>query len=132
APGRPSGTQVGPAELYVRVGAVTRTFPVPPGDAAGAGATVGLTTSGPSGPSGGEIFLDPAGPPGELVVGLAVPGPTGMARWEERIPFAHRPATGDLILLTPGLGWREVPSHPDRDWVPAAVRPTLTVTATAA
>jgi hypothetical protein len=115
--------------VYVRVGSATRTFVVPPGAGDMVEAAVGLTAESPVGE---EIPVDAAGLPGEIVVGLVVPGTAGTARWEERIPLASRPVTGELTLLVPGLGWRQVPSRADEGWLPAPVRPTLTVSATGA
>ncbi|MCM3925563.1 hypothetical protein ND748_28330, partial [Frankia sp. AiPs1] len=88
-------------------------------------ATVVVTSGQPVGAE--EIGAGAAMLPGELVVGLVQPTAAGPARWEERIPLARRHTSGALTLLTPGLGWRQVPGRAAAGWLPAPVQPTLAV-----
>ncbi|WP_235486676.1 glycosyltransferase family 39 protein [Frankia sp. AvcI1] len=135
----PAGSAAG-AAAYVRLGAQTRIFPVTPSagdrvdpsiaDPSIAGpavidATLVVTSGEPAG--AGELGAGTATLPGELVVGVVQPTAAGPARWEERIPLARRHGSGALTLLTPGLGWRQVPGRAAVGWLPAPVRPTLAV-----
>ncbi|CAO5185274.1 Dolichyl-phosphate-mannose-protein mannosyltransferase [Frankia sp. AiPs1] len=136
----PAGSSAGPhgavPAVYVRVGSTVRGVAVDADHGLGPVLSVVLTsksapgsTSGSEPGAGGEIpVADDL--PGEVVVGLAVPGPDGTARWEERIPIARRAGTGELTMLTPGLGWRVVPSRPHDGWLPARVAQVFTVTTT--
>ncbi|EIV92279.1 glycosyltransferase family 39 protein, partial [Frankia sp. QA3] len=112
----PAGAAAG-ASAYVRLGAVTRTFPATPPAGDRIDASVVVTSGEPAG--AGEIGAGAATLPGELVVGLVQPTAAGPARWEERIPLARRHAGGSLTLLTPGLGWRQVPGRAAAGWLPA-------------
>ncbi|ETA03381.1 hypothetical protein ThrDRAFT_01129 [Frankia casuarinae] len=125
----PGGAGGSGGTLYIRLGATTRTVQfgpanAGPADAPGITHTFTVTTGTPLGPD--ELGIAGATLPDELVVGFTVPTGAGAARWEERIPLARRPS-GELALLVPGLGWRQVPNRPGAGWLPAPVRPALAV-----
>jgi len=101
-----------------RAGTVTHTFV--------------LTAAAGGGP--GEISTAGQSLPAELVVGLVTGDGPAASGWEERTPLVRR-AAGDLALLTPGLGWRNLPGSArpgEQEWLAARVQPTLDVTLTSA
>jgi len=133
--GGPSAGGSNRPQIYIRLGSDVRSLDLSAlrtETATGTAAiavthTFVLTTGSATGLD--EIAVGGQSLPAELVVGFTAGAGTGVPGWEERISLVQRPA-GDLSLLTPGLGWRRLPSIPpgvESAWVAAPVRPTLDV-----
>jgi hypothetical protein len=115
-----------PAELAVGcVGGAAEVTGWLPGAAPGGGAPGSATLGASSGASG--IGASNGASRSASAATVTDAGAAGAWWWEERIPLGIAPS-GDLRLLTPGLGWRLVPGRHDGSWIPASVDKTLTVT----